>query len=143
DPGSNTMHVKLVAIVAGIVTLFAVARADDPPAAKEPESLNDFIGKTVVPLIKDDAGVGVVVGVWKGGEAESKPQVFGFGKVKLDEEEVTPDGDTMFEIASMTKAFTGTLLAQLVLSGTVKLDDHVQKYLPDDLQMPRRDDRDI
>jgi CubicO group peptidase (beta-lactamase class C family) len=37
---------------------------------------------------------------------------------------------TSFEIGSITKAFTGTLLADMVLRGEVALDDPVSKYLP-------------
>ena len=37
---------------------------------------------------------------------------------------------TVFEIGSITKAFTGTLLADMVLRHEVALDDPVAKYLP-------------
>ena len=38
--------------------------------------------------------------------------------------------NTVFEIGSVTKVFTGTLLAQMVLRGDVALDDPVAKLLP-------------
>lgn len=42
-----------------------------------------------------------------------------------------PVGDsTIFEIGSITKTFTGTLLADMVLKREVALDDPVAKYLP-------------
>src|SRR5262249_20556032 len=41
-----------------------------------------------------------------------------------------PDEDTIFEIGSITKVFTGLLLAEMVERGLVKLDDPIQKYLP-------------
>ena len=41
---------------------------------------------------------------------------------------VTPS--TVFEIGSITKAFTGILLADMVLKGEVALDDPVSRYLP-------------
>jgi CubicO group peptidase (beta-lactamase class C family) len=43
----------------------------------------------------------------------------------------------------MTKVFTGTLLADQVKRGTMRLDDPAQRYLPADVKLPRRDDRDI
>jgi serine-type D-Ala-D-Ala carboxypeptidase/endopeptidase len=49
----------------------------------------------------------------------------------------------VYEIGSVTKVFTGLLLADRVKAGVVKLDDPVQKHLPDGWTMPRRDDRDI
>ena len=36
----------------------------------------------------------------------------------------------MFEIGSITKGFTGILLAQAVVNGEVKLDDPISMYLP-------------
>lgn len=41
-----------------------------------------------------------------------------------------PDGDTLFEIGSITKAFTGVLLADMHLRGEVALDDVLSTYLP-------------
>lgn len=38
--------------------------------------------------------------------------------------------DTVFEIGSVTKTLTGTLLATLALDGTVGLEDEVGRYLP-------------
>src|ERR1700722_15483129 len=35
-----------------------------------------------------------------------------------------------FEIGSVTKAFTGNILAQLVLDGKVGLDNPIQRFLP-------------
>jgi CubicO group peptidase (beta-lactamase class C family) len=40
------------------------------------------------------------------------------------------DGDTMFELGSITKALTGTLLADMVAKGELKLDDPIGPYLP-------------
>lgn len=49
---------------------------------------------------------------------------------------------TIFEIGSITKAFTGTLLAAMVLKGDVALDDPVAKHLPG-WTIPRYDGREI
>jgi serine-type D-Ala-D-Ala carboxypeptidase/endopeptidase len=65
--------------------------------------------------------------------------VFAFGQW----EGKAPDRDSVYEIGSVTKAFTGVLLAERVKEGVVKLDDPVQKHLPDGWTVPRRDDRDI
>ncbi len=53
------------------------------------------------------------------------------------------DEQTVFEIGSITKAFTGTLLADMVLRGEAALDDPVQKYLPPSAKMPTRGDKQI
>jgi serine-type D-Ala-D-Ala carboxypeptidase/endopeptidase len=41
-----------------------------------------------------------------------------------------PNDDTVFEIGSNTKTFTGILLAQAVIDGKISLDDDIRKFLP-------------
>lgn len=53
------------------------------------------------------------------------------------------DGQTLFEIGSVTKAFTGLLLADMVERGEVKLDDPVVKYLPPGAVVPERNGKAI
>lgn len=48
------------------------------------------------------------------------------------------DGNTVFEIGSISKVFTATALAKLVQQGKVSLDDPVQKYLPSYVHVPSR-----
>ena len=42
-----------------------------------------------------------------------------------------PDANTVYEIGSVTKTFTATLLADLVNKGVIGLDDSISKFLPD------------
>jgi len=51
---------------------------------------------------------------------------------------VTPDGRTLFEIGSVTKVLTATLLALLAETGVVALDEPVQDLLPDGVRLPVR-----
>lgn len=53
------------------------------------------------------------------------------------------NGDTIFEIGSVTKVFTSLLLADMVQRGEVALDDPVTKYLPPVAKMPQRNGRSI
>lgn len=39
------------------------------------------------------------------------------------------NNSTLFEVASITKLFTGTLMAKAVLDGKIKLDDDIRKYI--------------
>src|SRR5688572_7395242 len=48
------------------------------------------------------------------------------------------DGETVFQIGSVTKVFTGLLLADMVVRGEVGLDDPAAKYLPPGARMPQR-----
>ena len=44
------------------------------------------------------------------------------------------DRDSRFELGSITKAFTGTLLADMVAKGELKLDEPIGAYLPPSVQ---------
>jgi len=97
------------------------------------------VDELVKPFLKDKPYLGLVAGITR----PTGHQVFGYGEVTLEGKKQVPDAATLFEIGSITKIFTGTLLADQVLCGTVRLDDPVQNYLPNDWIVPRRDDRDI
>jgi CubicO group peptidase (beta-lactamase class C family) len=123
-------------LVGAIALLWAVtAPAQEPGKAEDRPAIDDL----AKPFLKDKPYLGLVVGITR----PEGHQVFGYGHVTLDGKECVPADDTLFEIGSITKVFTGTLLADRVLAGTMRLDDPVQKYLPDGLTVPRRDDRDI
>jgi CubicO group peptidase (beta-lactamase class C family) len=79
---------------------------------------------------------GIVVGVLErdGGARYFTAGTAGPGRAALDRYSV-------FEIGSITKVFTGTLLAEMSLAGEVGLDDPVQRYLPEGVRMPARGER--
>ena len=90
-------------------------------------------------FLKGKPYLGVVVVV----VSKGKREIVGLGKVSSKGGESVPDENTLFEIGSITKAFTGTLLARLTLLGKVRPDDPVNKYLPENLRLPSRDHRDV
>src|SRR5258706_527568 len=51
--------------------------------------------------------------------------------------------DRVFEIGSVTKTFTASILAAMVADGSVRLDDPVAKYLPATVRVPARNGRQI
>lgn len=70
---------------------------------------------------------GIAIAVVKDGKVIAAR---GFGVRKLGAP-ARVDGQTLFEIASNTKAFTAAALAMLVDEGKLKWDDPVVKHLPD------------
>src|SRR3954452_17951527 len=108
--------------VAGIVSLLIAS----------PAIAADFkkVDKLVEPLIDSDAIVGCVVGIVDGG----KKVVHGYGSIHRGKAD-KPNGDTIYEIGSVTKAFTGTLLADMVNRGEVKLDAPLQDFMPADVKL--------
>lgn len=54
-----------------------------------------------------------------------------------------PDHSTLYEIGSITKTFTTTLLAQMVSAGELKLNDPIKKFLPKNVSIPIYEGREI
>lgn len=78
-------------------------------------------------------GVGIVVGVI---EPDGR-RIVAYGH--HDRTGKRPvNGDTVFEIGSITKVFTALLLADAVQRGEVALSDPISKYLPADVKVPER-----
>src|SRR5215471_11833244 len=72
---------------------------------------------------------------------ETGTKILAHGKRQRDGADV--DGDTVFEIGSITKVFTSLLLADMVQRGEVKLDDPISKFLPPSVKVPTRNGREI
>lgn len=69
---------------------------------------------------------GVAIGVWNKGREYSA----GFGITSIENPlPVTPD--TLFQVGSISKTFTGTMLMQLAEQGKVNLDAPVKRYIKD------------
>ena len=75
----------------------------------------------------------LIIGAVRNGETA----VVGFGDA--DGNGTEPDGDTIMGIGSITKAFTGQVLASLVADGTVSLTDRLQDRIGWDITVPERD----
>ncbi len=91
------------------------------------------------PVVGEDKPVfGCVIGVIEGGQVHR----FGFGRID-EQSDPAPDEKTVYEIASVTKLFTGLLLADMVVRGEVKLDDRLADLLPQGITLHRKSDRPI
>ena len=117
-----------ISAFAGALLMIAATQADagilpDRVANAARESVADGLYQTLV--------FGVVDG--------NHSEVATFGVLNNGK---APTGDTVYEIGSITKTFTATLLAQDVLSGRVTLDTPVSKLLPD-FTIPSRDGKQI
>ena len=95
---------------------------DSAPAS----NFRGIVDELVAPLRDGTEPVpGLVVGVARG---ELK-EVHGYGETGLRPGD-TPDGETIFEIASVTKPLTALLLAQLVARGDLALEGAVEPCSP-------------
>ena len=72
--------------------------------------------------------VGLSIGILRDG----KTWFYGYGETAKGNG-IIPDPGAIFEIGSITKTFTATILGIAVGEGKLKLDDPVNKYLPDSI----------
>ena len=88
--------------------------------------LDDAVGFTGQILFLSVKTPALVLGVVRNGQTS----IQGFGRRAAETSE-PPAADTLFRIGSITKAFTGQLLASLAADGVVSLADPLTKYVPE------------
>lgn len=96
---------------------------DDPKIQKRVDDL-------VMPFIDAKRVEGMSIGLIGGGKAKT----FHYGQTSTHGK--MPTDQTLYEIGSASKVFTGVLLADAVVSNKVKLDQAAEDLLPDDATMP-------
>jgi D-alanyl-D-alanine-carboxypeptidase/D-alanyl-D-alanine-endopeptidase len=106
----------------------SIAAADDRPLKETVEFTGavTFLGHKVP---------GLVIGAVRNGERA----ISGFGKASTG----SPDGNTIFRIGSVTKAFTGTILASIAARRAVALADPLEKHLGWDVKVPTREGKTV
>jgi CubicO group peptidase (beta-lactamase class C family) len=105
-----------------IATKLAPIRYDTALPPVNAADLQTVLAKDLAEALKSgqlapSTGAGVSIGVVEHGVRS----VFSFGAAKVD---------SIFEIGSISKTFTGLILAQMVAQGKVKLEDPVRELLP-------------
>jgi D-alanyl-D-alanine-carboxypeptidase/D-alanyl-D-alanine-endopeptidase len=109
----------------------AAARAED-------KLLREIVEFNGVMMFLESRAPAMIVGAVRNGETV----VVGFGETS-DGSGKVPDGQTMLRIGSITKAFTGQVLADRVVRGNVKLTDRLQDRLGWPVKVPERGGRTI
>ena len=117
------------ALALGASLLLGAASAPDPAAAAAGFPDSAAIVRELRAFVEDYRGApGVVAGVIDSGGR----RVLAFGQSGRRERPQL-DGATRFEIGSITKTFTGLLLAEMVRAGEVSADERLVALLPADL----------
>ena len=94
---------------------------------KESEAIEKFTSLLTTDLQKDNLHGGISLLLLKNGEPVFQ-KTMGY---KRASEDIATDSATIYCAGSVTKTFTATLLLQSVEEGKVKLDDPVEKYVPE------------
>lgn len=121
------MRILLSAVVA-VALLFTGVDAQESRSAQ--------IQALLKARVDAGRGVGMVAGTV---DADGKTAIAAYGNPGPDA--LPLDADSVFEIGSITKVFTATLLADMAERGEVKLDDPIAKYLPSNMRVPSRNGR--
>ena len=91
---------------------------------KASETLPDVVDRVTQDYIAKRNKSGLAIGLFQQG----KTLIRGYGQISGVSS--YPAAETIFEIGSITKVFTGISLAQLELEGVVGLDDRLTDHLP-------------
>ena len=94
--------------------------------------ITDKLKETIQSLVNNNkTNAAIVVGLVD----PNGTQFYGYGNMS-NANPITVDKDTIFAIGSITKVFTTILLADMVNSGLVNLDDPIEKYFPPSVKAP-------
>ena len=144
----EVMSLGLTVDAAGNLTGLSISSMVEPPpliqALDEPnhnplntaiDHKTDSLARTFMARVNT---VGLAIGVLDNGKFHS----YGYGETKKGNGQ-TPDGNTLFEIGSITKTFTGILLAWFAEKKKLQLNDPINKYLPDSIPVITYNDKPV
>ncbi|EJL71701.1 serine hydrolase domain-containing protein [Chryseobacterium populi] len=89
--------------------------------------LDKIVQKEASVYMENPARVGLSIGIIKDG----KSYFYNYGTTEKGKPGL-PTSKSVYEIASITKTFTGTLLAHALVDKKIKLDDDIRRYLAGD-----------
>lgn len=89
------------------------------------KEIKQIIDKNAEELLKDSLINSLSIGLY----INNVSFAFNYGELTKEKGDI-PTNKTIYEIASVTKTFTGTLAAKAVLEGKLTLEDDIRNYLP-------------
>ena len=131
-PIMKTFLLTILSLALGI-PLFAQNLSDNPLKTR----LDSVVDKAAQAYMKDNSRVGFSIGFI----ANNKKQYYNYGETVLGTKKL-PTLQSIYEIGSITKTFTGLLIAHAVQEGKMDYKADIRKYLPEgfsNLQYPNGD----
>jgi D-alanyl-D-alanine-carboxypeptidase/D-alanyl-D-alanine-endopeptidase len=102
------------------------------------EPLDPQIAREIERRIESGIMVGIVIGIVD----EAGEHYYSFGRTSLDSND-KPDKNTIFDIGSISKTFATTILADMVARDEISYDKPIRSYLPSEVHIPRRGEKEI
>lgn len=121
---------KIITSTLLILSINAISFAQtDKKTQEETNSLKLVSDNIFDNEIKNNESIGISIGITK----NKKKYFFNYGFVDKDTK-IKPTEKTIYHLASVTKVFTTTLLADMIMNDSVKLSDGLSKYLPENIK---------
>ena len=125
DPDGKISRLNFAAVQVVIKNKDYQVRSNNPLK----DSTDMVVEKLVRSYIQKGNTSGLLVALIEGGRVRR----YSYGSINKTQEVLPDPADTFFEIGSVTKTFTTLLMAKQVIAGKMKLEDPINKYLPDSI----------
>jgi len=118
----NQSRCLILPFVIICLLMLAGCKKDDS-AELQFNNLEEEVEYYVEKYVRMGAAIGII-------DRQQDVQEFYYGTISKDNSN-SPDRHSIFEIGSITKTFTTTLLAQMILNGKISLKDEAESHLPE------------
>lgn len=127
----GSLKKKTIHLVLLLVALISMAFTDTISQSTQLDQRESKIKELIQERVeRHHQEFGVVVGI----VSKKGCQIIKHGKQCRGGKAV--DGNTLFELGSLTKVFTSLLLADLIRRGEMNLEDPIEKFLPQEVKVP-------
>lgn len=109
-----------------------------PDGKLTPEQTKGVVDGLAQTFLASTDNVGLVIALVR----ENTHNVYGYGTTARGSAK-KPDGDTVFEIASVGKTFTATVFAEMCELGELQMEDPLEKFVPAGTKVPQWNNRSI
>jgi CubicO group peptidase (beta-lactamase class C family) len=112
------------------IIIISVVLCENIQAQFDPDSLQKRISRLVGPYV-DTNKAAVMVGVIRKEGSAFFEHRYSYGHIRADTNSPRPDTLTIFQLGSVTKSFTATILSMLIQQGgPLNLNDLVENHIP-------------
>jgi serine-type D-Ala-D-Ala carboxypeptidase/endopeptidase len=110
-----------------LVPLEAQAVRAQLPSHTQLVNVDSIVNQAARGFMANHCHVGLSIAVVKGNDTK----FYNYGSISRSTRKL-PDADSVYEIGSVTKTFTGALAAKAIIDHRMELDADFRKYLPED-----------
>lgn len=121
---------NLLFLIPGVILIISLISCEGTETIDDSLPLEQKIDQLVEPIVIFGNPSAMIIGIVQNGERS----YYSYGDAGTGSG--PPSLNSIFEIGSVTKTFTATLLSEFIMEGLVSLDDPITKYLPESIHPP-------